>query len=122
MRVRIKVRPPLTDAGIEIRNHVRQPREVRTPVGYDQEFSIHTARTRPSISRRRNELIFERLAARRSMNNLRATYATKVLNRLLIDLSWNSSRLEGNTYSLLDTARLIELGRKRKRRTASRRR
>jgi Fic family protein len=28
----------------------------------------------------------------------------------LIDLSWNSSRLEGNTYSLLDTKRLIELG------------
>ena len=29
---------------------------------------------------------------------------------LLIDLAWNSSRLEGNTYSLLDTKRLIELG------------
>ena len=29
---------------------------------------------------------------------------------MLIDLSWNSSRLEGNTYSLLDTTRLIELG------------
>jgi Fic family protein len=32
------------------------------------------------------------------------------LNRLLIDLSRNSSRLVGNTYSLLDTTRLIELG------------
>jgi Fic family protein len=29
---------------------------------------------------------------------------------LLIDLSWNSSRLEGNTYSLLETERLLELG------------
>jgi hypothetical protein len=28
----------------------------------------------------------------------------------LIDLAWNSSRLEGNTYSLLDAKRLIELG------------
>ncbi|MCZ7596721.1 MAG: Fic family protein [Gammaproteobacteria bacterium] len=28
----------------------------------------------------------------------------------MIDLSWNSSRLEGNTYSLLDTRRLIEFG------------
>lgn len=26
-----------------------------------------------------------------------------------IDLSWNSSRLEGNTYSLLETERLLEL-------------
>ena len=38
------------------------------------------------------------------------TYARQILNRLLIDLAWNSSRLEGNTYSLLDTKRLIELG------------
>jgi Fic family protein len=38
------------------------------------------------------------------------TYARQILNRLLIDLSWNSSRLEGNTYSLLDTKRLIEFG------------
>jgi len=38
------------------------------------------------------------------------TYFGKVLDRLLIDLSWNSSRLEGNTYSLLETQRLLELG------------
>jgi len=38
------------------------------------------------------------------------TYALQILNRLLMDASWNSSRLEGNTYSLLDTRRLIEFG------------
>ncbi len=38
------------------------------------------------------------------------TYAHHILNRLLIDLSFNSSRLEGNTYSLLDTERLILSG------------
>jgi hypothetical protein len=38
------------------------------------------------------------------------TYAREILNRLLIDLSWSSSRLEGNTYSLLDTQELIERG------------
>jgi hypothetical protein len=38
------------------------------------------------------------------------TYTRKILNRLLIDLSFNSSRLEGNTYSLLDTERLIQDG------------
>lgn len=37
------------------------------------------------------------------------TYARRIADRLLIDLSWNSSRLEGNTYSLLDTRRLITL-------------
>jgi Fic family protein len=38
------------------------------------------------------------------------TYVRQIFNRLLIDLSWNSSRLEGNTYSLLETERLLELG------------
>src|SRR3546814_13928575 len=38
------------------------------------------------------------------------TYVKQILHRLLIDLSWNSSRLEGNTYSLIDTRRLIEFG------------
>ena len=38
------------------------------------------------------------------------TYARNILDRLLIDLSFNSSRLESNTYSLLDTRRLLELG------------
>ena len=38
------------------------------------------------------------------------TYARQIFHRLLIDLAWNSSRLEGNTYSLLETERLIDLG------------
>ena len=38
------------------------------------------------------------------------TYARQIYQRLLIDLSYNSSRLEGNTYSQLDTQRLIEDG------------
>ena len=44
----------------------------------------------------------ERLAA--------GTYARQICQRLLIDLSYNSSRLEGNTYSKLDTQRLVERG------------
>lgn len=39
------------------------------------------------------------------------TYVRSVMNRVLIDLSWNSSRLEGNTFSLLETDRLLALGR-----------
>ena len=38
------------------------------------------------------------------------TYARDILGRLLIDLSWASSRLEGNTYTRLETQRLIEFG------------
>ncbi|WP_176060688.1 Fic family protein [Paraburkholderia sp. BCC1876] len=39
------------------------------------------------------------------------TYARKVLEQLLIDLSWSSSRLEGNRKSRLDTRELFERGR-----------
>ncbi|GLQ88914.1 Fic family protein [Dyella flagellata] len=38
------------------------------------------------------------------------TYARKVLEPLLIDLSWSSSRLEGNRYSLLETRELFQSG------------
>lgn len=38
------------------------------------------------------------------------TYARQIHERLLIDLSWGSSALEGNTYTLLDTKNLIERG------------
>jgi len=34
----------------------------------------------------------------------------QILTGYLSICQWNSSRLEGNTYSLLDTTRLIELG------------
>ena len=38
------------------------------------------------------------------------TYARKVLEQLLIDLSWSSSHLEGNKLTRLDTERLFEDG------------
>lgn len=38
------------------------------------------------------------------------TYARKVLEQLLIDLSWSSSRLEGNRYTLLATQELFKSG------------
>lgn len=43
-------------------------------------------------------------------NTPAGTFARDILNRLLIDLSWASSQLEGNTYTRLDTERLIEFG------------
>ncbi|QFY90614.1 Fic family protein [Magnetovirga frankeli] len=39
-------------------------------------------------------------------------YSTFAVNKLLIDLSWASSYLEGNTYTQLETKTLIEYGEK----------
>ena len=101
---------PLSEAGTEIRGYVRKSTEARAPVGYDPAFLE---------SYRPNETFYlseaERARLRKTGTSLAVaepagTYARQILNRLLIDLSWNSSRLEGNTYSLLDTKRLLEAG------------
>lgn len=39
------------------------------------------------------------------------TYARRILERLLVDLSWASSRMEGNTYNILETEQLVRFGR-----------
>jgi Fic family protein len=101
---------PISKAGTSIRDYVRQTPEARKPVGYDRKF---LDRYRPNASFYLTEQDRTHLAAvgRPAIAEQPAgTYAKQILSRLLIDLAWNSSRLEGNTYSLLDTKRLIELG------------
>lgn len=45
---------------------------------------------------------------RKNRAALTPTVLQKELERLAIELSWKSSRIEGNTYTLLDTERLIK--------------
>jgi hypothetical protein len=101
---------PLSEAGTSIREYVGHPPEARKPVGYDRKFlDLY----RPNVSFYLSEQDRAHLAAvgrQQIVEQAAGTYARQILNRLLIDLSWNSSRLEGNTYSLFDTKRLIELG------------
>ena len=42
--------------------------------------------------------------------NVSGVIAHKELERFVIELSWKSSRIEGNTYTLLDTERLLREG------------
>ena len=101
---------PLSEAGASTRTYVRQTPEARKPVGYDRKF---LDRYRPNASFYLTEQDRTHLAAvgrPQVVEQPAGTYAKQILSGLLIDLAWNSSRLEGNTYSLLDTKRLIELG------------
>jgi hypothetical protein len=101
---------PLSEAGTSILHYVQRAPEARKPVGYDREF---LDRYRPNVSFYLTEQDRTHLAAvgrPQIAGQPAGTYAKQILNRLLIDLAWNSSRLEGNAYSLLDTKRLIELG------------
>ena len=100
----------LSRESIAIRESLRQPLQARKPAGYNREFLDSyrpnstfylSADERAELARAGNPHIGMEAAG---------TYAKQILHRLLIDLSWNSSRLEGNTYSLLDTRRLIDFG------------
>jgi len=44
---------------------------------------------------------------KKAVTGLSATIQKKELERLVIELSWKSSKIEGNTYTLLDTEKLI---------------
>lgn len=47
-------------------------------------------------------------AYRKNISELSPEKYQKVIERLAIDLSWKSSQIEGNTYSLLETERLLK--------------
>lgn len=101
---------PVSPAGAAIRDQVRRPLMHRRPVGYQRELLQNyqpgaTFYLPESLRRQLHEM------GRTSANERPAgTYARDILGRLLVDLSWASSKLEGNTYSRLDTLNLIELG------------
>ncbi|MBW7861237.1 MAG: Fic family protein [Rhodocyclaceae bacterium] len=101
---------PVSASAREIRNYIRQPIQRRRPVGYDCDFLE---------SYRPNETRYLPAEICAHLHNIgcspegerpAGTHARNILGRLLIDLSWASSRLEGNTYTRLDTQNLIELG------------
>jgi hypothetical protein len=101
---------PLTDQGKAVLKQVSLPIQQRKPAGFNRNFLEQYRPNRDSyLSEKEKEKLSE--IGRTNSEHLSAgTYAKDILNRLLIDLSWNSSRLEGNTYSLLDTERLIAFG------------
>lgn len=101
---------PLSPAGNETKQAIRSPLQSRQPVGYQREFlgKYQPNQTYYLPSETRQHL--HEIGAPPGDERPAGTYARTIYNRLLIDLSWNSSRLEGNTYSLLETERLLELG------------
>jgi len=110
LEARGEVYPPVSLEGAVIKQAVREPIQKRNPVGYNRAFLDEY---RPNDTFYLSAEIQQRLFEMgRSPGGQRpaGTYVQQILNRLLIDLSWNSSRLEGNTYSLLETERLLELG------------
>ena len=101
---------PMSADSLDILAYIDQLPKARKPVGYQREFLD---------AYRPNETWYLSESLRRQLHKMgrtadedrpAGTYSRAILNRLLIDLSWASSHLEGNTYSRLDTRELIEHG------------
>lgn len=96
-----------TPASNHVLDQVKAPYALRKPKSYNASLLKNY---RPNIDAYIDSTVVKQLteAGIRSSNHKPAgTYARQIYNRLLIDLSYNSSRLEGNTYSLLETKQLL---------------
>ena len=104
---------PVSEDSQDILAYLDQPIESRKPVGYQRELLT---------AYRPNDTYYLPEPLRRRLRTLgqpetpdgepapAGTFARAILGRLLIDLSWASSHMEGNTYTWLDTRALIEAG------------
>ncbi|WP_193495556.1 Fic family protein [Nitrincola alkalisediminis] len=101
---------PVSADSQDILSYINQPLEARKPIGYQRDFldSYHPNKTWYLSESLRRQL--HKMGKTTDSQEPAGTYSRAILNRLLIDLSWASSHLEGNTYSRLDTRELIEHG------------
>lgn len=96
-------------ASLELGRRLDVPLAAREPVTYQRDFVDGYVPNRTWLM---PQDVAEALyrEARVHEQQPAGTYARKVLEQLLIDLSWSSSRLEGNRYSLLATEELFKRG------------
>jgi fido (protein-threonine AMPylation protein) len=106
---RVAQEPAWSPHSAELRAVLSTAPTARQPVTYRREFVDGYLPNESFLLPR--ELSEELMNIGRLSEQLPAgTYARKVLEQLLIDLSWSSSKLEGNRYSLLDTEQLFKSG------------
>lgn len=91
----------------DIIERMRAPLFTRQPCSYREDWLLAYQPNRSAyLQPEQRQRLHDR--GRRTSEEMPAgTYARKIYNRLLVDLSYNSSRLEGNTYSLADTEKLL---------------
>lgn len=100
----------------DIRAYFAIPSNQRRPVPYD--FN-RLATYRPDETRLVPQALSEELQAMGSIDSSDIpTYTRAIRERFMVDLSWASSNLEGNTYTYLDTEALILYGQASEGRTA----
>ncbi len=101
---------PLSPDSHDILNYLDKPTFDREPVGYSRDFLDDYIPNKTYYLSEPIRRQLHRMGKTIYATQPAGTYGRDIYNRLLIDLSWASSHLEGNTYSRLDTVELIEHG------------
>ena len=99
----------LAGSGV-VRAHLQTPYNRRRPVSYNREFLDRYIPDKTSYLAEADRQRLLEAGTPAGAPLPAGTYARRILERLLVDLSWASSRMEGNTYNLLETERLIRFG------------
>ncbi len=104
------VHPPWSARSKRIITYLSLPLTQRAPVTYHRRRIDDYV---PNQSHLLPAKLAQSLAAEGAMHGQlpAGTYTLRVLEQLLLDLSWQSSRLEGNRYSLLQTEELFKAAR-----------
>lgn len=92
-----------SDEGLSIKNYVHQPIGYREPVDYNRKFLDSYS---PNQSFYLSKSVRNHLA---TLGRTNGAFTKENSEQFILELSWNSSRLEGNSYSLLEAERLLAL-------------
>lgn len=93
-----------------VRAYLETPYNRRKPAGYKKDFLDRYIPNKTFYLREAERQRLREAGLPIASSLPAGTYARRILERLLVDLSWASSRMEGNTYDLLETERLIRFG------------
>ncbi len=91
-----------------IDDHFRLPVEQRTRAVYESGLIERYEPNETFLLTTEERAALRELSGTAETELPAGTYLRRVYDRVLIDFSWASSRLEGNTYSLLETEQLFE--------------
>lgn len=96
----------LTD--IDVEEYFRKSQDERIPGTIGFNFDIFSNLHNLLTAKEKEELDSLNDIYHKEQSNLSETLLRKEYERLTVEFSWKSSQLEGNTYTLLDTERLLK--------------
>jgi Fic family protein len=99
-----------SSASEQLVKRIDAPIYTRSPVTYSEEWVASYVPNQSTYLTAAQRTQLHAQGKRSPLYGQAGTYIQKIYDRLLIDLSYNSARLEGNTYTLADTEHLVIQG------------